>query len=101
MTDQIRRARNEYGLILLDTPPLLVVADAHLLSAVTDTALLVVQWARTPSRLVAAARKMLECHSRCGVGMIASQVDMRQYLKYCSVGSYYSKSRRRLIVGSG
>jgi polysaccharide biosynthesis transport protein len=100
MTNLILRARDEYDLILLDTPPLLVVADALLLSAVIDTALLVVQWARTPGRLVVEARKIWKRHSGCGVGIIVSQVNMRQYRKYCSVGTYYSKPRRSLIVGN-
>jgi polysaccharide biosynthesis transport protein len=102
MADLISRARGEYDLILLDTPPLLAVADALLLSRLADTTLLVVRWAHTPSRAIAETLRLLRIHSGRASGIILSQVNMGQYLKYCSRGRYYyDRSPRSLTVRDG
>ena len=96
----IAKARTEYDLVVLDTPPLLTVSDALLLTGMTDTTLLVVRWGRTPSGLVTEALRILQLHTKCSVGTVLSMVDMRKYLRYRAGGYYYGGAvRRRISAG--
>ena len=47
------RARRTYDLIVLDSPPVLYVADPLLIAGMSDVILFVVRWDRTPRALVA------------------------------------------------
>ena len=47
MRDIVARLRQHYDIVLLDSPPLLPVTDAALLSSVSDGVLIVVRYGRT------------------------------------------------------
>jgi capsular exopolysaccharide synthesis family protein len=52
MKDLIQEAASSYDWVLLDTPPVSVLEDAHLLAWLTDGVLLVVQAGSTPQNVV-------------------------------------------------
>lgn len=49
----LKRARRDYDLVVLDSPPVLRVADPLLIAGLCDVILFAVRWDRTPRRLVA------------------------------------------------
>jgi succinoglycan biosynthesis transport protein ExoP len=91
MLDLIAQAQAEYDLVVLDTPPLLMVSDGLLLSRMADTTLLLVRSGKTPSGVVAEAARMLNAYARGSVNTVLSQVHMRKYMRYRDPGYYSSK----------
>ena len=87
----------QYDLVLIDTPPAAIVADALQLSGVVDAAILLVKWASTPSYLVLDGLKKLRAANTPLVGVVMTQVDARKYkfyghgaLPYEYARSYYT-----------
>ncbi|HKQ43985.1 MAG TPA: polysaccharide biosynthesis tyrosine autokinase [Rhizomicrobium sp.] len=74
--------RNHYDLIVLDTPPAAIVADALQLGGIVDSAILVVKWASTPRYLMLDAIKKLRAVRAPLTGVVMAQVDARQYKHY-------------------
>ena len=70
----LSRARSLYDLIILDAPPVLGFADARVLSTVSDSTLLVVQWGRTSQKLVSAAIAALRLYGARIEGAVMNQV---------------------------
>ncbi len=70
----LSRARSLYDLIILDAPPVLGFADARVLSTVSDSTLLVVQWGRTSQKLVSAAITALRLYGARIEGAVMNQV---------------------------
>jgi succinoglycan biosynthesis transport protein ExoP len=57
--DLLRRLRSEFDYVLVDSPPLLSVADSRILSTLTDAVVLVVRGYETPYHVVRRARALL------------------------------------------
>ncbi len=70
----LSRARSLYDLIILDAPPVLGFADARVLSTISDSTLLIVQWGRTSQKLVSAAIAALRLYGARIEGAVISQV---------------------------
>ncbi len=70
-----------FDLLILDSPPLLMVADMPLLARLADAVLLVVHGRQTPRQLVAQAKGLLE--GRPILGTVLTRVDpMRSHYSY-------------------
>jgi exopolysaccharide transport family protein len=74
--------RDRYDLIVLDTPPLLAVSDALVLSHVTDATIFLVRWAKTPRQVVLGALKSFHTLGGKMAGVVLSRVDMRKHATY-------------------
>jgi polysaccharide biosynthesis transport protein len=76
--DALRRLRQEYDLIIIDSPPTLAVADAMVLSAQADAILFAVRWGSTPRAAVKLGLRRLHAlpHS-AAVGAVLTMVDAR------------------------
>ncbi|MGE5516828.1 MAG: GumC family protein [Bacteroidota bacterium] len=70
-----------HDLVLVDSPPGAVVADARILAALTDAVLFCVHWGKTPAALAQSEMNTLLADGRT-VGLVLSQVDMRRYAPY-------------------
>lgn len=70
-----------YDLVLVDSPPSAVVADARLLAGLTEAVLFCVQWGKTPLALAQSEMNTLLADGRT-VGLVLSQVDIRRYAPY-------------------
>jgi polysaccharide biosynthesis transport protein len=69
--------RGHYDLVVLDTPPVLPVADALVLAPQVDATLMVVRWEKTPRTAARdALRLLLESRARM-MGAIMTRVDRR------------------------
>lgn len=78
----IESARNDYDVILVDTPPVLIVPDARLISQIVDASILVVKWDETDPKSVMAALKEFESVGRPVSGLVLSQVDLQGAKRY-------------------
>lgn len=71
-----------YDLIVLDSPPLLAVADALVLARTVDRVLFVVRWEKTRRDFVGTAvRQIAETGANIG-GLVLSQVDYKKQNRY-------------------
>ena len=88
MLDLIREAMNEYQFVLLDTPPLLNVADGRILATMVDGAVLVVKGATTPRELVQRAQFHVRDVGAHLIGAVLNNVDLRHDGYYYSYYQY-------------
>lgn len=89
----LTEARARYDYVVLDTPPLLGLSDALLLSRHADTTLLVVRWEHTPRAVVRNALKLLREHGVKLSGIVLTRVDMRKHARYNYGDSAYFHAR--------
>ncbi len=74
--------RDRYDLIVLDTPPLLAVSDALVLSHVVDATIFLVRWAKTPRQVVMGAMKSFRTLGGKLAGVVLARVDMHKHATY-------------------
>jgi succinoglycan biosynthesis transport protein ExoP len=76
--DQLmREAREEYSLIVIDSPPIMRVPDAMLLARSVDVVMLMVRWRNTRRRVVHEAMRRLYLDSDRLVGVVLTQVNSK------------------------
>lgn len=96
-SDNMRRlldeAGQDYDLILIDTPPLLAVSDALLLSHQVDATVFIVKWESTPRDAVKHALALLRKAHAPEAGALLTQVNVRKhaYYGYGDYASYYNR----------
>jgi len=74
--DLLRRLRSEFDYVLVDSPPLLSVADSRILSTLTDAVVLVVRGYETPYHVVRRARALLYGAGARILGVALNDVDI-------------------------
>ena len=78
----LRGARKSYDVILIDTPPVLVVPDARVIGQHADAVLYTVHWDKTPHRQVVAGLRSFETVGLSVTGMVLSKVNPRRQRAY-------------------
>jgi capsular exopolysaccharide synthesis family protein len=102
-TDEVMHKLAEtFDYVILDTPPILGVADARILAAKADRVLCVVQWNKTPTSAVQSSVEIL--HS-CGAklsGAILSKVNVKEQARYGygDASDYFNYYRHYYLTGS-
>jgi polysaccharide biosynthesis transport protein len=91
LPDAIARLRGEYDLIILDTPPLLVAADAINLARLADDVVIVVTWRKATRGSVEAALKIMNRNNIETTGVVLSQVDLRKYARGSSRDAHLAR----------
>jgi capsular exopolysaccharide synthesis family protein len=105
MEELIRRLEDEADIVVVDTPPSLVVADANVLAARTDGVLMVVNTGETRRVVVQQAVEGLRQVGANVVGAVLNMVDVRggrNYYYYSYYSHYYGSQGRdggRGLVG--
>ena len=89
LDEVLANLRNEFDYIILDTPPVLAVADSRVVAAKADIALMIVEWNRTPARAAAAAVDLLQSAGANLVGVALNKVDVRLQSHYGYGDSVY------------
>lgn len=78
----IRTARKSYDIVLIDTPPVLVVPDARAIGPYADAVLYVVQWDQTDHRSVTQGLRALATVGVDVSGLVLTQVHPRRQKSY-------------------
>jgi capsular exopolysaccharide synthesis family protein len=74
-------ARQQYALIVLDSPPVQAITEARVLAAVADATVLCVRWHATPRDVVRRALELLQDAHAQVVGVVLTRVDPRAQLR--------------------
>jgi polysaccharide biosynthesis transport protein len=77
MIQLLGAVRARYDLVVLDTPPVLPVADALVLSRHADATIMVVRWEKTPRTVVQDATRLLRHSGAHLLGAVLTRVDLR------------------------
>ena len=94
MEQLIKAARERFDIIVVDSPPILGVSDASILSSLVDGSIIVVQHRRFPRAMLTRVKKTIKSIDTRAVGVVLNQVDVRQdknYRYYTSYNQYYSE----------
>ncbi|MBK8208934.1 MAG: polysaccharide biosynthesis tyrosine autokinase [Rhodospirillales bacterium] len=89
MSDILQTLADRFELVVIDSPPLVAVADSRLLAPQVDAAILVVRWAVTPRQVVALAAKQLAEAGANITGAVLSLVDSKKHARYGFADSAY------------
>jgi len=84
----IAELRDRYDIIIIDTPPVLIVPDARVIAQQVDTTVFVVKWDGTEQEQVIAALREFESVSRPVSGLVLNQISPRGMKRYGYGNSY-------------
>ncbi|WAC47017.1 AAA family ATPase [Asticcacaulis sp. SL142] len=73
--------RHKYDIVILDTPPVLAIAETQILTKFADQTIMLVRWAKTPMRAVKAALSSLRQTGGPVIGIVLTQMDERLFKK--------------------
>jgi succinoglycan biosynthesis transport protein ExoP len=90
----VRGLARQFDLVILDTPPLITVSDALVTARLADYVVFLVRWERTDRELAVNALKQMR-DLRKHVGVVLTQVDVRQRLRYGYSDHGYCNSKYR------
>lgn len=99
MLDLVKTARDEYDFVVVDSPPLLSVVDAAVLSHQCDGPLIVAAADRTKRKHLASARDALTVAGVNPIGLVLTRVrhdGTSDYHGYASIDSDRASIRRRI-----
>ena len=98
--DLIRALSARYDLVVLDTPPTLVVADARILCPAADAVVYVVRWDHTPRGAVAEGLRELAAVGAPLRGVALTMVNEVRAARYPVDGYVYYRGRYRDYYGA-
>ena len=92
----LEETREHFDLVLIEGPPVMLVADSLVLGRLADTVILLARWSGTKRATVAAALARLQESSIAVEGVVLSRVDLARHaaLKPVDIGAHYLKERR-------
>ena len=97
MQDLLKRWREEYDHIIIDTPPVLSVTDAVLLSVQTDAVILIIRSHQTSTAHVRRTRNLLQSVNASVLGVVVNAADLTSpdyyYYYYGSKYRYYAEKK--------
>jgi succinoglycan biosynthesis transport protein ExoP len=96
----LHQLRSEFDIILIDTPPMLVASDARALCALSDTALLVARWGRTPAALARYAQRQIEETGTALAGVVLTRVNMARFATFDFPTAGAIRRGRPALIGS-
>jgi len=103
MSELIADVKSRFDLVLIDSPPILGVSDASVLSNVADLTMLVVQHRKLPRHMLLRVKQTVENVGGKVLGVVLNNVDIRsdsQYAYYTSYYTYYSPNNQPAASGA-
>ena len=98
LRELIAQCKGRYGRIVFDSPPVIGVSDASVLSSVVDGVVLLIQHRRNPQSMVLRAKQIIEGLKTPLVGVVLNQVPHGSgddYGYYTGNYDYYSEGHKR------
>lgn len=85
--------RANYDMVIIDTPPMMAVADAAMIANMVDTSIYVVRWVETPREVVLQGLKQLTGFGIKLAGIVMTQVNLQEQAQfsYGDYGYYYGR----------
>lgn len=93
MSELIQDVKQRFDLVLVDSPPILGVSDASVLSSEVDLTMIVVQHRKLPRNMLLRVKQAVENVGGHVIGVVLNNVDVRsdsQYQYYTSYYTYYA-----------
>jgi succinoglycan biosynthesis transport protein ExoP len=84
----LERMSREFAVVILDSPPIVPIADGHVLANLADHVLLIARARRTPRELFKLAAESLDCSNVIGIAL--NDVDLKRS-RYSSAYNYYQE----------
>jgi capsular exopolysaccharide synthesis family protein len=84
--------KKNFDYVILDTPPVMAVSDARIIAKLVDKTLFVVQWDKTPRKVIRTAVDILKGGGADIAGCVLNKVDLQRYassLSHGGSGYYY------------
>jgi succinoglycan biosynthesis transport protein ExoP len=96
MDQLLETLRNQYELVILDTGPVLAVAETRILASKSDAVMMLAAWRKTPQKAIESALEMLDGVGAQVLGLVLTQIDMRRQVKtgYGDPSFYYPKYKK-------
>jgi len=101
MKEFFKEAHSQFDVLLLDSPPIIAVTDAAVLSTMVDGVLLVIKAHQTPRDVIKRAKSLLDNVNAPILGCILNSVDIEKgygsyyYYYYYHYYSYYGHDLKR------
>jgi capsular exopolysaccharide synthesis family protein len=92
MESLLRELRKRFKFVVIDSPPVLPVTDAMILSTLVDGVVFVIESGATVRGAVTRARRILQNVGANVLGIVLNKVDVRHDGYYADYGSYYYQS---------
>jgi len=95
MSELIQDVKQRFDLIFVDSPPILGVSDAAVISSEVDLSIIVVQHRKLPRNMLLRVKQSIENVGGNILGVVLNNVDIRsdsQYQYYTSYYTYYAPS---------
>ncbi|WP_371134089.1 GumC family protein [Brevundimonas sp.] len=91
MDTLLARLAESFDLVILDTAPVLAVADTRVLAGKADTVVFLTRWRATPQKAITNSLKLLDKAGAHVAGVALVQVDMKSQARYGygDAGYYY------------
>lgn len=93
--DLVTLLRSTYDIIILDTPPTLVVTDARIIAAMADAVVYAVRWDHTPRSAVLEGLRELTSVEAKITGLVMTMVNETKAAQYAYDGYGYHKGQYR------
>jgi succinoglycan biosynthesis transport protein ExoP len=99
MDGLLAQLRNRYDLVVLDTAPVVPVAEARVLAQKADFVVMVARWRTTPYQAIQGALGLLSGNNVRVGGMVLNHVDMEQQVRhgYGDVAYYFNAYRKYYV----
>lgn len=92
----LQELRQRFDVVLLDTAPLLAVADTRILAPHADAVVMLARWKKTPVKAITSAVSLLQGRGIFLAGVALTQMDLNAQSRYgYGDANYYYKSYRK------
>jgi len=82
MEKLLATVRQQYDMVIIDTPPIIAITDAALIARMADTTIYIVRWASTPREVVGEGLRQLTKFNVKIAGLVLTQVDLKNQKRY-------------------
>jgi exopolysaccharide transport family protein len=92
----LQELRRRYDVVILDTAPVLPIADTRILAPQADVVVLLARWRKTPKKAIENSLRLLASGGAYIAGAALTQVDMKQQSRYgYGDPGYYYRSYKK------